>query len=110
MGRCDKIVCRPPNVVELHFPWRCCDSGGAVKAAQMFDLKGRVTITFSEGSIHGWTFQHCICGFTLALTQGEIWWLKAKSSATRIETFEELLAALDKLCRYFQRLLIDYGR
>jgi hypothetical protein len=49
--------------------------------------------------LEGWTFRHCRCGFSLALTpSGAIWWLRTTKEAMAIKSFKALLRALNSNC------------
>jgi hypothetical protein len=49
--------------------------------------------------LEGWTFRHCRCGFSLALTpSGAIWWLRTTKAAMAITSFNVLLRALNSNC------------
>lgn len=53
--------------------------------------------------IEGWTFRRCMCGMLLALSaSGAVWWLKARASAQRIESLDQLYAALGSSCTYYR--------
>src|SRR5690349_5423566 len=49
--------------------------------------------------LEGWTFRHCRCGFSLALTpSGALWWLRTTKEAMAINSFKMLLRALNSNC------------
>ena len=49
--------------------------------------------------LEGWTFRHCRCGFSLALTPSSaIWWLRTTKEAMEIKSFKALLRALNSNC------------
>jgi len=55
------------------------------------------------GTVEGWWFRRCRCGFVLALsTSGRVWWVRAHSPVLEIRAPELLFAALATECRYYR--------
>ena len=59
----------------------------------------------NKGSVEGWEFRRCRCGFVLAVSpRRKLYWLRAHKSIREIRSKEELQAALAKRCRIYDRI------
>ena len=59
----------------------------------------------NKGSVEGWEFRRCLCGFVLAVSPSrKLYWLRAKTSIKEIRSREELQAAVAKRCRIHDRV------
>jgi hypothetical protein len=56
----------------------------------------------NKGSVEGWEFRRCLCGFVLAVSpRRKLYWLRAKTSVKELRSREELEAALATRCRIY---------
>jgi hypothetical protein len=62
----------------------------------------------NRGSIEGWEFRRCPCGFVLAVSpRRKLYWLRAKTPIKEIHSRGELQAALATRCRIYDSVSVN---